>query len=63
PLLLNLNQEEQKIVTALKDKKQVHMDEISYSSSFPISKVSSLLLQLEFSNVVRSHPGKMYSLV
>ena len=63
PLLLNLNEEEQKIVTALKDKKQVHMDEISYASSFPVSKVSSLLLQLEFSNVVKSHPGKMYSLV
>ncbi len=63
PLLLNLNEEEQKIVNAFTNKKQVHVDEISYSSSFPISKVSSLLLQLEFSNVIKSHPGKMYSLV
>jgi DNA processing protein len=63
PLPLNLSADEQKIVQALADKKQVHMDEISYASSFPISKVASLLLQLEFSNIVRSLPGKMYSLV
>jgi DNA processing protein len=63
PLLLKLNEEEQKIIDAFTNKKQVHMDEISYASSFPVSKVSSLLLQLEFSNVIKSHPGKMYSLV
>lgn len=63
PLLLSLNEEEQKIINAFTNKKQVHMDEISYASSFPVSKVSSLLLQLEFSNVIKSHPGKMYSLV
>lgn len=63
PLLLNLNEEEQKIIDAFTNKKQVHMDEISYSSSFPVSKVSALLLQLEFSNVIKSHPGKMYSLI
>jgi len=63
PLPLNLGPDEQKIVNALRDKKQVHMDEISYASSFPISKVAALLLQLEFSNIVRPLPGKMYSLV
>jgi DNA processing protein len=63
PLPLKLSEEEQKIINAFANKKQVHMDEISYVSSFPISKVSSLLLQLEFSNIIRSHPGKMYSLV
>lgn len=63
PLLLNLNEEEQKIVDAFKSKTSLHMDEISYASGFPISKVAALLLQLEFSNVIRSLPGKMYSLV
>jgi DNA processing protein len=63
PLLLNLTGDEQKIVDAFSGKKQLHMDEISYASNFPVSKVSSLLLQLEFSNVVKSLPGKMYSLV
>jgi DNA processing protein len=63
PLLLNLSEEEQKIVDAFAHKKQMHMDEISYASHFPVSKVASLLLQLEFSNIIKSSPGKMYSIV
>lgn len=63
PLLITLSEEEQKIVNCFKEKKQLHMDEISYASGFTISKVAALLLQLEFSNVIRSLPGKMYSLV
>jgi DNA processing protein len=63
PLLINLSQEEQKIVKAFEGKKQLHMDEISYISNLPISKVASLLLQLEFSNIIRSHPGKMFSVI
>ncbi len=63
PLLLNLGEEEQKIVNAFSEKKSMHMDEISYACNFPVSKVSALLLQLEFSNIIKSHPGKMYSLV
>lgn len=63
PLLLNLSEEEQIIVNAFKNKPSLHMDEISYASGFPISKVAALLLQLEFSNVIRSLPGKMYSLI
>jgi DNA processing protein len=63
PLLLDLSEEEQKIINIFSEKKQLHMDEISYASNFPVSKVSSLLLQLEFSNLIKSHPGKMYSLV
>lgn len=63
PLPLNLSDDEQKIINAFKEKTQLHMDEISYVSNFPISKVASTLLQLEFSNVIRAHPGKMYSLI
>lgn len=63
PLLISLSEEEQKIVNCFNEKKQFHIDEISYASSLPISKVAALLLQLEFANVVRSLPGKMYSLI
>lgn len=62
PLLLDLSEEEQIIVKAFEGKKQLHIDEISYCTNFPISKTSTHLLQLEFSNVVRSLPGKMYQL-
>lgn len=63
PLLLNLSSDEQKIVDAFKhDKNHLHIDEICYATNFPISKTSSCLLQLEFSNIITSLPGKIYSL-
>lgn len=60
---LNLHEDEQKIINAFANKKQLHADEIGYLSSFPASKVAATLLQLEFANIIKSHPGKMYSLV
>ena len=62
PLLIDLSEEEQAIVKAFEGKKQLHIDEISYSTNFPISKTSSHLLQLEFSNIIKSLPGKLYQL-
>ncbi len=62
PLMLNLSSDEQLIVDAFGKKDQLHVDEICYATSLPISKASSYLLQLEFSNVVKSLPGKMYQL-
>lgn len=62
PLHFNLSAEEQTIVKAFDDKKQLHVDEICYATNFSISKTSSYLLQLEFSNVIKSLPGKIYQL-
>jgi DNA processing protein len=63
PLPINLSADEEKILKTFSQKKNLHMDEISYASSFPISKVAALLLQLEFSNIIKSLPGKMYTMV
>lgn len=62
PLLLNLSEEEIIIIKAFDNKNQLHVDEICYATNFPISKASGHLLQLEFSNVIRSLPGKIYQL-
>ncbi|MFN8117403.1 MAG: DNA-processing protein DprA [Bacteroidia bacterium] len=62
PLAINLSSEEQMIVDVFKNKQQLHVDEISYATNFSISKISTHLLQLEFSNVIKSLPGKMYQL-
>ena len=62
PLLLNLSPDEQLMVNVFENKTQLHIDEICHATQFPISKTSSCLLQLEFSNVIKSLPGKMYEL-
>ncbi len=62
PLPVNLSQDEQTIVNVFKTKNQLHVDEICYATNFSISKTSTHLLQLEFSNVIKSLPGKMYQL-
>lgn len=62
PLPVNLSSEEEMIIKAFENKKQLHVDEICYATNFTISKTSAHLLQLEFSNVIKSLPGKIYQL-
>ncbi len=60
PLMLNLSDDEKSVLNVFNDRKQVHIDELCSSLSQPVSRVSATLLQLEFSNLVKSRPGKMY---
>ena len=62
PLLLNLSDEEKKVMDVFAVKPILHVDELCHSTEFTISKISALLLQLEFSNIIKSRPGKMYEL-
>lgn len=56
-------EEEQRVIQILRDKKKPMMiDEISLLSTLNPSKLASLLLNLEFSNIVKSLPGKMFAL-
>jgi len=63
PLLLNLSEEEKIIVNLFSEKKSIHVDEICQATQLPVSKVSAFLLNLEFSNIIRSKPGKIYELM
>jgi DNA processing protein len=55
--------EEQLIIkTLLENNKQLMIDEISWKTNLPISKIASLLLTLEFKGLVASLPGKIYKL-
>lgn len=55
--------EEQDVIkTLLDNNKQLMIDEISWKTNLPVSKIASLLLALEFKGVVTSLPGKMYKL-
>ncbi len=62
-LFHELSQEEQVLVLILKEEGIVAIDTIAIKAMLPVSKVSSLLLNLEFAGVLRSLPGKVYELV
>ena len=60
-LPINLSEEENKIITLLQDSPAIHIDELCSKLQLTPGKASGLLLQLEFGNLVRSLPGKLYT--
>lgn len=57
-----LPDDEQKIVRYITEKSKVHIDELKISLGFDIGTLSTLLLNLEMSNIIRSYPGNLYAL-
>ncbi len=62
-LFVKLSVEEEKIVSLLKNNGESNIDWLFINSKLPMSKVASILLNLEFKNLVKSMPGKMYKLI
>lgn len=60
-LFVELTPEEEKLIDLLKGGDRF-VDEITIETQLPMSKVSALLLGLEFKGLVVSLPGKMYRL-
>lgn len=61
-LAVSLSGEEHEIVNLLKDIPAMHVDEICSRLRLSPGKASGLLLQLEFSNIVKALPGKLYAI-
>lgn len=61
-LFVTLNEEEKKIASFLKDKNEAGIDQIVTGTGFNLSKTTALLLNLEFKEVVKPLPGKMFRL-
>lgn len=61
-LFQSLSEEEKMIVDILKSKGDCFIDDLSFEANLPSSVVSSLLLNLEFSGLVSSLPGKIFRL-
>jgi len=58
------DESEQVILKILIEKKAAALiDELSWKSTLPISQLASVLLGLEFKGVVKSLPGKQYTLI
>lgn len=61
-LFVDLLPDEQTLVDIIKAKGKVDIDELCVQSRMAQGKAAGLLLNLEFSGVVRSLPGKVYAL-
>jgi DNA processing protein len=57
-----LKEDEKELVNILQQNGKLPIDSICLRAKLPMSKVSSALLNLEFQGLVRSLPGKMYSI-
>lgn len=62
-LFVNLDEDEEKIISFLLQNGPSTIDEICFQMSLAMSKVSSLLLGLEFKSCILSLPGKVYRLI
>ncbi len=61
-LFENLTLEEESVVKLLQEKGELFIDQISSELKMPGSRVSALLLNMEFKNLLIALPGKMYKL-
>ena len=62
-LFIELTPDENAIMQLLNQHPQLDVDSISLMSNLPLSKISMVLLNLEFSGILKSLPGKRYQLV
>ncbi len=61
-LFIEMTADEKIVVTILREKETVHIDEINGKSGLSSSAVAGAMLNLELQGVISSKPGKMYSL-
>jgi len=61
-MFLSVDDEEKTMMELLQGMDRLTVDELSLRSHMPVSRASSLLLNLELKGLVRSLPGKSYTL-
>jgi DNA processing protein len=62
-LFIDLGPEETQVVQLLREKEQVHIDEINLHSGLSSSSIAAAILNLELQGIIATLPGKMYKLV
>jgi len=61
-LFVHLSKEESMLVGLIQTEEKINVDELALKAQIPVSKLSVLLLNLEFNGIVKALPGKFYSL-
>lgn len=59
-LFVDLDDDEKQIMKLLEEKDELSIDRIAACCSLPVSKISYLLINLEFKGLVKCLPGKLY---
>jgi DNA processing protein len=62
-LFVDLSQEEETLINIIRQAREPRIDAIAIKAKMPVSKVSALLLKLEFDGLVRCLPGKVFRIV
>jgi len=63
-LFLDLSDDEQQIVNLLRQNSEgIQLNELAIQLEKPVSKISSMLLEMEFKGVVKCLPGNLYRIV
>jgi DNA processing protein len=58
----SFTEDESQVLSLLRARPELHVDELSWQSQIAMNQLASLLLNLEFQGLVRSLPGKRYAL-
>ncbi len=61
PLFVDLTGDEQQVLKHFTGKDVISIDQLSLQAKLPVSKTTAILLGLEFKNLVKAYPGKVYS--
>ena len=61
-LFVELTNDEKIIYDILIQQDKIAIDDIAFLAKFPMSKTGSVLLEMEFKNLVKSLPGKVFKL-
>jgi len=61
-LFVELSQEEDQIMKIISKEQDINIDIVSSRSKLPMNKVSAILLGLEFKGLIKTMPGKRFSL-
>jgi len=62
-LFITLDPDEQTVYSYLSDKGKSHLDDISLSCGFSISRTAAILFSLEMKKSIRPLPGKLFEIV
>ncbi len=61
-MFYELNDDQKTVYEMIEESEQISIDAIIIKTNFPSSKVSTILLELEFEGLIQSMPGKRYSI-